>query len=106
MLAVLWAAGVPMTAAQVQERVDGRLAYTTVVTILSRLFDKGTATRQKQSRSFAYSPVEDEAGLTARRMRRVLDAGPDRNRVLARFVSDLSEQDERTLRELLRNTEG
>lgn len=106
MLAVLWAAGVPMTAAQVQQRVDGALAYTTVVTILSRLHDKGTATREKHGRSFAYSPVEDEAGLTARRMRRVLDTGPDRDRVLARFVSDLSEQDERTLRELLRDARG
>lgn len=102
MLTVLWAADAPMTAADVQRHVDGGLAYTTVVTILSRLHDKGAVTRAKHGRSFAYSPVEDEAGLTARRMRKVLDTGPDHDRVLARFVSDLSADDERFLRALLR----
>jgi predicted transcriptional regulator len=106
-LAVLWASDEPMTAAGVQRRLDGDLAYTTVVTILSRLHEKGMATREKQSRSFAYSPVEDESGLAARRMRKVLDAGPDRDSVLARFVSDLSDHDERVLRALLReSTDG
>jgi predicted transcriptional regulator len=95
-----------MTAADVQRRVDGGLAYTTVVTILSRLHDKGVATREKQGRSFAYSPVEDETGLAARRMRKVLDARPDREKVLARFVSDLSDRDERVLRDLLRGAPG
>jgi predicted transcriptional regulator len=102
-LAVLWAAGEPMTAGDVQQRVDTGLAYTTVVTILSRLQEKGMATRQKRGRSFAYSPVEDEAGLAARRMRKALDTGPDRDSVLARFVSDLSDDDERILRALLRD---
>jgi predicted transcriptional regulator len=105
-LAVLWAAGGPMTAADVQQRVDGDLAYTTVVTILSRLHDKGAATREKHGRSFAYLPVQDEAGLAARRMRKALDTGPDRDRVLARFVSDLSDHDEQTLRALLGDTTG
>jgi predicted transcriptional regulator len=105
-LAVLWAGGVPMTAADVQQRVDGDLAYTTVVTILSRLHDKGAASREKHGRSFAYLPVEDEAGLAARRMRKALDTGPDRDRVLARFVSHLSDHDEQTLRALLRDATG
>jgi predicted transcriptional regulator len=103
-LAALWASGEPMTAAEVQPLVAGDLAYTTVVTILSRLHDKGAATREKQGRSFAYSPVEDETGLAARRMRKVLDAGPDRDSVLARFVSDLSNHDEQVLRALLRDS--
>lgn len=104
MLAALWASGEPMTAAEVQPLVAGDLAYTTVVTILSRLHDKGAATREKQGRSFAYSPVEDETGLAARRMRKVLDAGPDRDSVLVRFVSDLSDHDEQVLRALLRDS--
>jgi predicted transcriptional regulator len=103
-LAELWASDQPMTAADVQQRVAGGLAYTTVVTILGRLHEKGVATREKQGRSFAYSPVEDETGLAARRMRKVLDAGPDRDSVLARFVSDLSDHDEQVLRALLRGS--
>jgi predicted transcriptional regulator len=100
-LAVLWASDEPMAAADVQRRLDGGLAYSTVVTILSRLHEKGMAIREKQGRSFAYSPIEDETGMAARRMRQVLDAGPDRDSVLARFVSDLSDHDERVLRALV-----
>ncbi|HET6504499.1 MAG TPA: BlaI/MecI/CopY family transcriptional regulator [Amycolatopsis sp.] len=102
-LAVLWNAGGPVSPADVQQRLDGDLAYTTVVTILSRLYDKGVLTREKQGRSFAYRAVDDEAGLAARRMRKVLDSEPDRSSVLARFVSNLSKSDEQVLRKLLRD---
>src|SRR5260370_25177385 len=40
-LAVLQAAGLPLSPGEVRERVGGGLAYTTVVTILSRLHAKG-----------------------------------------------------------------
>lgn len=101
MLAALWSEGRSMTAAEVQESVDAELAYTTVVTILGRLHDKGVLTREKQGRSFSYAPIEDEAGLAARRMRKLLDTQPDRAQVLARFVSTLSDADEQMLRSLL-----
>ncbi|WP_326566126.1 BlaI/MecI/CopY family transcriptional regulator [Amycolatopsis rhabdoformis] len=101
-LAVLWEVGEPVSATEVQERLGDSLAYTTVVTILSRLFEKGVATREKHGRSFAYSPVDDEPGLAARRMRKVLDAETDRPSVLAKFVSNLSADDEQLLRGLLR----
>ncbi|WP_326954128.1 BlaI/MecI/CopY family transcriptional regulator [Amycolatopsis sp. NBC_01286] len=100
-LAILWEADDPLAPAEVQERLDGDLAYTTVVTILSRLHDKGVAAREKQGRSFRYHAVEDEPGLAARRMTKVLDNEPDRRSVLARFVSNLSKSDERELRKLL-----
>ncbi|TVT60861.1 BlaI/MecI/CopY family transcriptional regulator [Amycolatopsis rhizosphaerae] len=105
-LSVLWEAQGPVSAGDVQHRLPGELAYTTVVTILSRLHEKGVVTREKHGRSFAYRAVDDEAGLAARRMRKVLDNEPDRGSVLARFVSALSESDERVLLELLRRHEG
>jgi|SRR5437764_8278973 len=105
-LAVLWSAGEPVSPADVQQRLEGELAYTTVVTILSRLHEKGVATREKQGRSYVYRPVDDEPGLAARRMRKVLDEEPDRRSVLARFVSNLSKSDEQLLRKLLRDSEG
>ena len=100
-LSILWEAEGPLAPADVQERLEGDLAYTTVVTILSRLHEKGVAAREKQGRSFRYRAVEDEPGLAARRMTKVLDNEPDRRRVLARFVSNLSTSDERELRKLL-----
>jgi predicted transcriptional regulator len=105
-LATLWAARTPLTAGAVQRELGGTLAYSTVVTILSRLHAKGVLARQPRGRAFAYSPVADEPGLAARRMRQVLDAEADRGRVLARFVSDLSDSDEQLLRALLSEAEG
>ncbi|WTW99601.1 BlaI/MecI/CopY family transcriptional regulator [Streptomycetaceae bacterium NBC_01309] len=101
-LGLLWASDAPRTATWVQQRIGDDLAYSTVVTIMSRLYDKGLLTRSRHGRSYAYQPVSDEAGLAARRMRQVLDREDDRAAVLASFISDLSDEDERTLRDLLR----
>ncbi|MFD9821405.1 BlaI/MecI/CopY family transcriptional regulator [Streptomyces violascens] len=100
-LAALWAADGPLTARQVLERLPGELAYTTVLTILSRLHDKAMLVRQREGRGYAYTPVRDEASHTARRMRSLLEQGSDREAVLTRFVSELSTQDEELLHQLL-----
>jgi predicted transcriptional regulator len=100
-LAALQAAGTPLSPGEVRDRLDADLAYTTVVTILSRLHGKGVLERRKAGRSYIYAPVADEPGLAARRMTRVLDGEADREAVLARFVSSLSESDEGLLRSLL-----
>lgn len=91
----------PVAAGWVQERLGGDLAYTTVITILTRLLAKGAVTRERVGRSFVWTPASDEAGLAARRMRKVLDAERDRGAVLASFVSSLDPDDERLLRDLL-----
>ncbi|MFD8984850.1 BlaI/MecI/CopY family transcriptional regulator [Streptomyces sp. NPDC059564] len=104
-LAALWAADGPLSPGQVQEIVGGSLARTTVTTILSRLYEKGTVTRSRSGRGFAYTPTEDASGLTARRMHAELAKDEDREAVLSRFVSQLSTEDERLLRALL-DTEG
>jgi predicted transcriptional regulator len=101
-LAALWAAGEPLTPRQVQSELDGKLAYTTVMTALARLYDKGVVSREKAGRAYAYTPVLDSSGIAAARMRELLEAGDDREAVLARFLGSLSDDDERTLLELLR----
>ncbi|ARQ72134.1 BlaI/MecI/CopY family transcriptional regulator [Streptomyces marincola] len=100
-LAALGSAPGPVSAAWVRERIGGDLAYTTVVTTLTRLLAKGAARREKAGRSFAWTPAADEAGLAALRMRRVLDGESDRKAVLASFVTALSADDEQVLRGLL-----
>jgi len=100
-LGVLHAAGEPLSPGTVRERLGGDLAYTTVVTILSRLHAKGVLERARAGRAYLYAPVADEPGLAARRMATVLAAEPDREAVLARFVSGLSESDEQLLRRML-----
>jgi predicted transcriptional regulator len=100
-LAVLLADPVALTPGQVRRRLDGPLAYSTVVTVLSRMYGKGLLTRAKEGRAYAYTPVADSHGLTARRMRQVLESDPDREAVLTRFVDALPDDDEQLLRQLL-----
>ena len=100
-LAVLLEAGSALSPGEVRERIGGSLAYTTVVTILSRLHAKGVLERHKAGRAYLYAPVADQPGLAARRMTRVLDDEADREAVLARFVSSLSDSDEELLRRML-----
>ncbi|MGN6815662.1 MAG: BlaI/MecI/CopY family transcriptional regulator [Solirubrobacterales bacterium] len=103
-LAALWAAGRPLVPAEVQEEVGGDLAYTTVMTALTRLHEKGAVKREKVGRAFAYTPVLDEAGTAAAQMRELLGSGADREAVLARFVGSLSEDEEKVLADLLQET--
>lgn len=51
----------PVTVRDVQEtiRPARNLAYTTVMTLMDRLYQKGFLTRQLQSRSHLYSPAID-----------------------------------------------
>jgi len=108
-LAVLWSGGGPLTPADIQRALGGGLARTTVNTILSRLYGKGVVTRVRSGRAFAYAPAreaQDAPGLAARRMRSELEKAPDRETVLARFVSGLSPDDEHLLRALLSDAGG
>ncbi|MFF5503654.1 BlaI/MecI/CopY family transcriptional regulator [Streptomyces roseolus] len=104
-LAAVHAAGGPVTAGGVRERLGGDLAYTTVITILTRLHAKGAVARERTGRSFEWTAVADEAGLAALRMRRLLDGEGDRQAVLTRFVTTLPASDEQLLRELLARAE-
>lgn len=100
-LAALWAAGRRLTPAETAEAVGGDLAYTTVQTILNRLVAKGAVQREAVGRAFAYSPVLDQAGMVASRMRAVLDSSADQREVLTRFVGTLSADEEAALMRLL-----
>lgn len=103
-LAALWAADGPLTAREVVEEIADGLAFNTVQTILTRLHAKGAVRRELLGRTYAYTPVLDEAGLAARRMRAMLERGKDHDAVLSRFLGTLSEDQQRTVARLLRTT--
>ncbi|MFF4761780.1 BlaI/MecI/CopY family transcriptional regulator [Streptomyces sp. NPDC001292] len=105
-LAALHQAPGAVPAAWVQQRLGGSLAYTTVMTILTRLHAKGAVARRRAGRSFEWTAIADEAGLAALRMRKVLDAESDREAVLARFLTSLPPRDEQVLRALLAQGPG
>ena len=105
-LATLWAADKPLTAGEVVEALGGELAYNTVQTILTRLHGKGAARREQAGRAHAYTPVLDEAGLAANRMRAMLDRGGDHAAVLTRFLGTLTPDEEATLAQLINRTQA
>ena len=100
---VLWDAEGSLTPAEVNAQLaTGReLAYTTVMTILVRLFDKGEATRERRGRAWAYRPVLDREEHAAERMNALLRAGGDRSIALARFVDTMSPKERAQLSRLL-----
>ncbi|WP_079036796.1 MULTISPECIES: BlaI/MecI/CopY family transcriptional regulator [Streptomyces] len=100
-LAALWATDEALTPAEIQAGLSGDLAYNTVHTILRRLHDKGLVLRDADGRRGAYRPVKNAAETTAEAMRQALDRGPDPIATLQEFVTGLSPEEERALRELL-----
>src|SRR5437870_9447999 len=100
-LAALWAATEPLVPAAVQAAVGGDLAYTTVMTILVRLHDKGVIERTKVGRAFAYRPVVAETEVVADHVRRLLAHGNDRAAVLQGLIDGLRPEDETMLRAML-----
>jgi predicted transcriptional regulator len=104
-IALLATAGRPVTPADVRAELPDDLAYTTVMTTLSRLHAKGAIERTQQGRAYAYSLTggADTArvNVTAHQMLKLLDRDSDRAAVLARFVGDLQPDDEALLADLL-----
>jgi predicted transcriptional regulator len=93
-----------LTPGAVREAIEAEgisLAYTTVLTILTRLWDKGAVMRTPAGRAYRYRAVQSEAESVAEQMRATLDGTPQRKAALANFVSNLSPRDERLLRDLM-----
>jgi predicted transcriptional regulator len=102
-MSVLGESDRPLTPGEVRDVLDpsGELSYSTVVTTLTRLFEKGSASRHREGRAFRYGAPDGSAGLVADRMTRLLSVEADRASVLRRFVGNLDAQDEQLLRDLL-----
>jgi predicted transcriptional regulator len=97
----LWTLGQPATPAEVLTGLDDDLAYTTVMTILTRLWNKGLVVRTRRGRAYAYAPAVTEAELTASRMHESLAAASDPKAALVTFVGSLPRTQARALRALL-----
>jgi predicted transcriptional regulator len=100
-LEVLWAGGSAATPGEVLDALDGSLAYTTVMTVLTRLWQKGLVARAKSGRAFAYQAQLTREEFFAERMRRTLAASSDHRAVLSRFVDGLSASDTAELRKIM-----
>lgn len=94
----LWRSG-PSTVGETREALNSGatspLAYTTVMTILVRLFDKGYLRRAREGRLYRYEASFDEASLPAAVGRRELRRLIERHgaATVAGFAADLTGAD-------------
>lgn len=101
---VLWGHDGPMTPRDVHSVVSTArrpLAYTTVMTILVRLWEKGMLEREERGRAFEYQPVAGKDEWTASRMRDVLDQAGDPAAALSHFVQSIDAREAVQLRHAL-----
>ena len=70
-LDVLWQGG-GWTVREVLDAVGGRLAYTTIATVLDRLHDKDRVSRTKVGNSWRYSAARSREAAVARQVTRLL----------------------------------
>jgi predicted transcriptional regulator len=91
-LEALWAAGGWVSGRQLWESLgDESRAYTTVMTVLSRLVGKKLVERVEDGRGHRYRAAGDPDELTAQAIRSLLSAAQDPRMALAHFVEGLED---------------
>lgn len=100
----LWRWRRPATVREIVDDInkDRPLAYTTVMTVTTILYDKGWLLRGKQGRAWMYTPVRSREEYAAALMEDGLGASEDRPAALTHFVRQLSPDEIRALRTALR----
>lgn len=91
----------PSNVSGVLARVNGtrptgqRIAYTTAMTVLSRLHDKGILARRKRGRGYSYEPRFDETALIERLSQQEVERLVDRFGpvALAQFAAAIEDAD-------------
>ncbi|MFE3858096.1 BlaI/MecI/CopY family transcriptional regulator [Streptomyces griseorubiginosus] len=99
----LWRWQRPATVREIVDDINKRrpLAYTTVNTVATILYNKGWLLRGKQGRAWVYSPIRTREQYAAALMEEALGASQDRPVALAHFVEQMSPQEVSALREAL-----
>lgn len=101
---VLWDHGGWLTPGEVHELLVATghaVGYTTVMTVLARLWHKGQLERQKVGRAFAYHPLQTREERAASHMEAMLSAVRDKPMTLSHFVETLQPEERVQLRRLL-----
>lgn len=91
----LWDATEPLSVRDIVSKLKGRRrAYTTVMTVLTRLYEKGLVVRVLSGKAYLYRASGTPIEIEARRIQDLLAASEDPKAVLAHFVEDLAKDPE------------
>ena len=99
----LWEWGRPALVREMVDDLHGDrpLAYTTVMTVMENLYQKGWLRRCRDGRAWRYEPTGSRSGYTAALMSSALAASTDRRTALAHFVLQMSPYDAELLEQAL-----
>jgi predicted transcriptional regulator len=102
-MAILWDGGTWMTPREVLVRLSGGppIVYSTVMTIMRRLWKKGVLERRALGKGFTYLPRRGKEEQTAASMVALLSATNDAETALTHFLAGIDESKRRQLRRLL-----
>ncbi|MBB3050004.1 putative transcriptional regulator [Prauserella isguenensis] len=104
---VLWARAEPATVRAVHEELADRgLAYTTVMTVLTRLAAKGVVRRKRSGRAWLYAPAASREEHVAELMLEALEMTGDRDSALVRFAQSVTNDEADALRKALERGES
>ena len=102
-MGILWTSG-PSTVAEVREKLNDDLAYTTVLTMLRIMEGKGYLSRTREGRADRYAPEVKRQAAGKSALGRVTDRlfGGSPEKLLLRLVdTDLDPDELRRMRDLL-----
>jgi len=105
---VVWAGDRAYLVREVRERLcyNRPVAYTTVMTVMNILYNKGVLSREKHGRAWRYWPVESREEHDARLMSEVLRSGGDQRITMLRFVERVNEEERDSLRSAVLDMAG
>ena len=90
LMELFWSDGGWLTPRQAAERLEGGRAYTTVMTVLTRLAAQEILVRRRAGRAYEYQALRTREQFYADRLADVLHGSRDLEATLARFVAELS----------------
>ncbi len=100
---LIWSQGRPVTVPEVHRQMAAKrgLAYTTTMTVMSRLSSKGLLQRTEDRRPYTYSVAIGRDEYYAQLMVGVLSEVLDRQAALAKFVERIDRRDADLLMKLI-----
>lgn len=97
---LLWDAGAPQSVRELLDRLNDRRphAYTTILTVVTHLHQKGWVKREKRGRAYIFWPSRSREEATSLAVRELLDNSVDPAAVLLRFARTVSGAEYEALR--------
>ncbi len=102
-LEVLWDSDDGLKPGDVLDRleIEPVVSYSTVLTILRRLWKKGLVTRSKDGKAYLYRPTRSREEQVAQAMSEAFSGAADPSAALGHFVEQLSAEQTSALKRLL-----